>query len=103
MSTADGPLTEADVRRIVQEEIAKAFGAFAREADHQDGYDADTIESYALRALQRTAEGTAVRVTCLHEAYGGRGVRTAPALRTCRRCGEPEPVPSNPFEEDQRG
>jgi hypothetical protein len=97
MSTTDGPLTEADVRRIVQEEIAKAFGAFAREADHQDGYDADTIESYALRAVQRTAEGTAVRVTCLHEASVGRGVRT------CRRCGEPEPVPSNPFEEDQRG
>jgi hypothetical protein len=89
-----------DVRRIVREEIAKALGMLGREASHLDGYDTDTIESYAFGAIIRSAEGAAVRMTCPHEVYESWGGR---APLACRRCGEPMPEPVNPFEENSRG
>lgn len=96
-----GPLTEERVRQIMQDEIAKALGMLAREADHQDGYDTDIIEGTALSALQRVAEGAAGRVTCPHETYESWTTR-GPG-RSCRRCGEPEPEIENPFEEKTNG
>lgn len=87
---------EAHVRRIVREEIGKALGMLAREASHQDGYDTDTIKSYALSAITEAAEGAAGRVTCEHEYSSVWGPR-------CHRCGEPEPELENPFEEKTNG
>lgn len=94
---------EDRIRRIVREEIARAFGALGREAESQDmPYETGEIEAAALRALKNTAEGTVTRLTCDHPSYGswynGRDPR-------CSRCGEPEPQPVNPFEteEDSRG
>lgn len=95
------PDLEAQIRRIVREEIAKAFGMLAREASHQDGYDTDTIRSYALSAITDAAGGAASRVTCKHETYESWNSHN-PA-RTCRRCGEPEPEIENPFEEKTNG
>lgn len=102
MSAADRIPSEDDVRRIVREEIAKAFGMLAREASHQNGYDTDIIEGSALSALERSAEGAAARVTCEHESYVSwtsfSGTQTHPV---CRACGEPEPELENPFEGDR--
>lgn len=92
---------EGLVRTIVREEIAKAFGALAREAEHQDmPYETGELEASALRALKSVAEGTVARLTCPHETY-----RTYYGEPRCSRCGEPEEVPANPFEgkEGSRG
>lgn len=93
-------LNEDDVRRIVREEIANALGMLSREASHLDGYGTDTIEMYALSAVSKAAEGAAVRMTCPHEVYESWGGLYVQAPSTCRRCGEPEPEPVNPFEEE---
>lgn len=89
-------LEEARIRAIVREEIVNALGALAREADHQDmPYETGELESSALQALRKAAEGTVTRLTCPHEEY---------ALwndRRCARCSEPEPAPSNPFEDKE--
>lgn len=88
---------EGRIRRIVREEIARAFGALGREAESQDmPYETGEIEAAALRALKHTAEGTVTRLTCGHEAYSS--YYGAPR---CDRCGEPEPQPVNPFETEE--
>lgn len=84
-----------DVRRIVCEEIVRALQAMGREADHRDmPYETAEIDSRALSNIRTVAEGAVSRITCEHERvalyYG--------ELR-CTSCGEPEPVPANPFEE----
>lgn len=85
---------EDRVRAIVREEITRALGALAREADHLDGWDSDHIESVALGAVKRSAEGAAYRLNCDHpEHYPWHGASR------CGRCGEPEILPDNPFEE----
>lgn len=89
------------VRTIVREEIAKAFGALAREAEHQDmPYETGELEASALRVLKSTAEGTVTRLTCEHGEYN-----TWRGETRCDKCGEPEEVPANPFEgkEGSRG
>lgn len=87
-------LTEADVRRIVREELAAAFRAHAREADEQDGYDTAELDSRALSNIRSAAEGTARRLTCPHEAY-----ETYYSPPRCSRCGEPGP--EQPTQEEQ--
>lgn len=94
---------EQCIRKIVQEEIVKALGALAREADSQDmPYETGELESSALSAIGKVAEGAVRRLTCTHETYyswhGGRDPR-------CGSCGEPQPEPVNPFEdaEESRG
>lgn len=84
------------VRRIVREEIVKAFQALAREAEDQDSYDTPEITSRALDALHDAAKGAVRRLTCEHEYDAVWGPR-------CTRCGEPEPEPVNPFEGGGRG
>lgn len=95
LRTAAGKL----VRQIVQEEIAKAFGALGREAGSLDSYDTGELESAALSAIGKAADGTVARLTCPHETYESRGGLYQPAPSTCRRCGEPEPALENPFED----
>lgn len=87
---------EDQIRHIVREEIVAALGALAREADHQDGYDTAELDSRALENIKAAAEGTVRRLTCEHEFTSVWGPR-------CARCGEPEPVPVNPFEEKTNG
>lgn len=83
------------IRRIVREEIAEAFRALGREAEHQDmPYETGELESSALHAVKRVAEGTVDRLTCEHPSYG-----TYWKARRCNRCGEPEPTPADPFKE----
>lgn len=86
-------LQEKLVRAIVQEEIVKALQALGREAAHLDmPYETGELESSALSAVGKVAEGTVARLTCEHEEY--------PLWndRRCSQCGEPEPTPVNPFE-----
>lgn len=86
-------LSEDDVRRIVREEITAALGMLAREAQSLDGYDADTIQSYAYGCIAEAAGGAAVQhLTCPHEYRFGQV--------KCWTCGEPEPELKNPFEEE---
>lgn len=97
----DWPLNEADVRRIVREEIVAAFGMLAREANSLDmPYETAELDSRALENIRAAAEGAAQRMTCAHEKYFSWGHD----LR-CSSCGEPRPEPVNPFEdeEDSRG
>lgn len=89
-------LQEKLVRAIVQEEIVKALQALGREVDHQDmPYETGELESSALNAIGKVAEGTVTRLTCPHEEYN-----TWRGVSRCDRCGEPEPAPVNPFEGD---
>lgn len=94
-SRPDRPLNEDDVRRIVHEEIAAALGMLGRAADHADGYDADTIQSYAYGCIAEAAKGAALRITCDHEYRFGQ--------TKCWTCGEPEPELKNPFEGENDG
>lgn len=88
-------LQEKWVRAIVREEIVNALGALGREASHQDmPYETGELESAALSAIGKVAEGAVQRLICPHETYSAwHGVSR------CSRCGEPEPPPGNPFEE----
>lgn len=99
----DRPLNEADVRRIVREEIVAAFGVLAREAKSLDmPYETAELDSRALENIRAAAEGAVQRMTCPHEEYMSWGSGQDPR---CSRCGEPRPEPVNPFEdeEDSRG
>ena len=89
-------MTEDDVRRIVREEIVNALRALAREADEQDSYETQELDSRALGNIVKAAEGAVVRVLCVHEEYRD-GWPGRPAR--CSRCVEPQPEPVNPFEE----
>ncbi len=83
------------IRRIVREEIAEAFRALGREAEHQDmPYETGELESSALHAVKRVAEGTVARLTCEHGEYN-----TWRGETRCDKCGEPEPTPVDPFKE----
>lgn len=86
---------EDRVRAIVREEITRTLGMLAREAEHLDGYDSDVIETIALSAVKRSTEGAAVRLDCDHPEY-----YTWHGISRCGRCGEPETLPANPFEEN---
>lgn len=97
----DRPLNEDDVRRIVREEIARAMEMLGRAAERADSYDSDTIQTYAYGCITEAAQGAARRVSCPHETYESWGGLYAPAPRTCRQCGEPEPEPENPFEDKE--
>ena len=93
-------LNEEDVRRIIREEIIRAFGALEREAGSLDSYETAELDSRALAQVARAAEGAVVRLTCPHEEYRDWGYGPQPQ---CARCGEPEPQPVNPFEEKTNG
>lgn len=90
------PLSEDRVREIVREEIVTAFQAFRRETERYDGGE---IRGMAADALSSVLDGTVVRLTCKHEKYQDWGYGPQPQ---CARCGEPEPVPPNPFEGEER-
>lgn len=95
----DRPLNEADVRRIVREEISRAFGMLAREAFSLDmPYETAELDSRALENIRAAAEGVMGRMTCPHDTFvswhNGQDPR-------CTRCGEPEPEPVNPFEDKE--
>lgn len=94
MARLKAEANEQLIRAIVREEIVNAFGALRREADHQDmPYETGELESAALSAIGRVMEGTISRLTCDHPSYyPWRG------SSRCGRCGEPEPLPANPFE-----
>lgn len=86
------------VRRIVREEIARAFWMLSREADAQDmPYETAELDSRALDNIARVAREAAVRVTCQHEEVLSWGVSDR-----CSRCGE-EIERVNPFEEKEDG
>ncbi len=92
-------ITEDWVRAVVREEIVKAFGALAREAQGLDvPYDTDREDSNVYRLITRAAEGAAQRLTCEHEEYfpwaGG---------PRCSDCDEPQPQPADPFKEETDG
>lgn len=90
------------IRRIVREEIANALGALAREARDQDmPYETGELESAALSAIRKAAEGTVQRLTCPHEKYSSWGGLWVQSTPRCDRCGEPEPEPVNPFEGEE--
>ena len=90
-------LEENWIRSIVREEIASALGALKREAEHQDmPYETGELESSALNAIGKVAEGTVARLTCEHGEYN-----TWRGVSRCDRCGEPEPTPVNPFETEE--
>lgn len=94
-------LAEDDVRRIVREEVVRVFGALAREASSLDmPYETAELDSRALENIRAAAEGAVQRLTCPHEEYLSWGPASVPQ---CSRCGEPEPEPVNPFEEESRG
>lgn len=81
------------VRSIVREEIVRALGALAREADHLGmPYETAELDSRALGNIKAAAEGAVQRLLCPHEKhyiwYG---------VSRCARCGEPETMPENPF------
>lgn len=85
------------VRAVVREEIAKAFGALARESAYLDyPYETAELDSRALSNIKEAAEGTVKRLTCPHEEYS-----TWHDVPKCARCGEPEPEPRNPFETNE--
>ncbi|HEU5039526.1 MAG TPA: hypothetical protein VFT84_01820 [Gemmatimonadales bacterium] len=87
---------EDRVRAIVREEITRALGALAREAEHLDTpYETDHIECVALGAVKHVAEGASYRLNCPHGQYS-----TWHGASRCDRCGEPETLPANPFEEN---
>lgn len=86
------PEQEKQVRAIIQEEIVKAFQAFRRETE---GYDGGEIKDMASDMLNAVLDGTVLRLTCPHEKYQDWGYGPQPQ---CARCGEPEPMPENPFE-----
>lgn len=89
------------VRKIVREELVRAFGMLAREADSLDvAYETPELDSRALENVRASASGVVDRLECAHEEY-----QTYGDPRKCRSCGEPEPEPVNPFEdqEDSRG
>lgn len=101
LARARADTTEQLIRTIVREEIVRALGALAREADSLDApYETAELDSRALSNIKEAAEGAVRRLTCPHERYyswhGGRDSR-------CSACGEPEPEPQNPFEEDTDG
>lgn len=88
------------VRRIVQEEIAKAFGALGREAASLDmPYETAELDSRALENIKQAAEGTVQRLTCPHEKYSSWGGLRVQSRSRCDRCGEPEPEPEDPFKD----
>jgi hypothetical protein len=85
------------VRRVVREEIVNALGALAREAISLDmPYGTGELESAALSAIGKAADGAVERLTCPHEEY-----YTGYGRSRCSRCGEPEPEPVNPFEGEE--
>lgn len=89
------PRQEAAVRRIVREEIARALGALAREAEYLDmPYETAELDSRALGNIAKAAEGAVHRILCPHET-------TVPGYpdgpRRCSRCGEPQLPPADPF------
>lgn len=89
-------LEDARIRAIVREELVNALGALKREAEYQDTpYETGELESSALSAIGKAAEGAAARLTCKHPSY------TDYHGRKCSQCGEPEPVPANPFEDHE--
>ena len=91
------PGAEAQVRRIVREEIVRAFEVLGRAADHLDmPYETAELDSRALSNIEDAAKEAVRRLTCEHEYTSAWGPR-------CARCGEPEPVSVNPFEEGSRG
>lgn len=85
-----------EIRAIVREEIVNALGALGREADSLDSYDTGELESAALNAIGKAADGTVQRLTCPHERYTHWGTGSL-----CTRCGEPEPAPENPFKDKE--
>lgn len=91
-------LTEQLIRSVVREEIVRALGALAREADHLDmPYETAELDSRALENIKAAANGAVQRLTCPHEQYSTSVVQGAAPY--CRRCGEPQPEPENPFED----
>lgn len=85
------------IRRIVREEIVNALGALAREAVELDmPYETAELDSRALENIKQAAEGAVKRLTCDHPEY-----YTWHDVPKCGRCGEPEPEPVNPFEDEE--
>lgn len=86
------------VRSIVREEIVRALGALAREADHLDRpYGTAELDSRALGNIKAAAEGAVQRLLCPHEKHISWGGGQDPR---CARCDEPEKMPENPFTEE---
>lgn len=82
------------VRRIVQEEIVKAFGALGRAADYEGRMTESEIGERAAVTIGAVAENVALRLTCSHSypSY---------SPDTCWTCDEPRPEPEDPFKEEK--
>lgn len=84
-------------RAIVREEIIRALGALKREAEHLDmPYETAELDSRAFANLAQAAEGAVQRLTCSHPSY-----YTWHGESRCGRCGEPETMPANPFNDQE--
>lgn len=90
--------TEQLIRTIVREEIVNALGVLKREAEHLDmPYETAELDSRALSNIAEAAEGAVRRLTCSHPEY-----YTWHDVPRCGRCGEPQPIPANPFETKEK-
>jgi len=49
-------ITETRLRELIREEISRALGILAREAQGADGYGTGELESAGLRAVRTAAE-----------------------------------------------
>lgn len=90
------PEDEHVVRTIVREEILSVLGVLGRAAAHEYRMTGSEIAERAACTIEAVAEATAKRLVCSHPEHYAWGTE-----RHCTRCGEPEELPADPFQDHE--